>query len=118
MMPDAPVVRDVILERIEPLASSGIVGMRRAVGHDRLRLRHPLEPVPDIRRNLHERVVVGAEEDLHQLATCLRALTIVEENELDPPANARIVQRHLAMPMPALDDATVNRREVDLAELV
>ena len=46
-----------------------------------------------------------------------RAVAVVVEHELDAAVDAGVVERHLAVLVPALDDARVDAREVDLAEL-
>src|SRR6185369_2309906 len=53
----------------------------------------------------------------HELAPRRRPLTVVEEHELDATTDARVVEGHLPVAVPSLDDAPVDRREVDLAEL-
>src|SRR4051794_26844838 len=116
MVSNAPVVRDVVRERIETRASRWLVGVRAAVRNDCERVGHPLEAIPEVRWYLDERVVVGPKEDLHQLALCCRFGAFVIQNELDAAVDARVVERHLPVTVPALDHVAVDGREVDLSE--
>ena len=95
---------------------SRIMRVCAAVGNQCVRVAHALEAAPDTGRDHDERVVVGAEEHLLHGTVGRRAVPVVEEDELDPAVHAGVVQRHLDVPVPALDDARVDRGEVDLAE--
>ena len=68
VMLESPVVRDVVLERDR--AARCATDRARACSSSRRsrRVAHSLEAVPDARRDHDEAVVVGPEEDLHQLA--------------------------------------------------
>src|SRR5437762_953653 len=115
-VPYRPVVGDVIVERINADAPRRVVGVRGAVGHDRAGCAHPLEAVPDVGGDHNKRVVVRTEEDLHQVAAGRRAVPFVVDRQLNTSEDARIVQRHLPVPVPPLYDAGINGREVDLAK--
>src|SRR5713101_5874768 len=117
-MAHRPVVGDVVVEWIEPRAQGRIVRMRAAVGHDRKRLAHALEATPHARRDHGQRIVIRPEEDLLALAGAGRTLALVIQHELNAAEYARVVQSHLTMLVPALDDAVVDRREIDLAEFL
>ena len=93
-----------------------VVRMGGAVRDNRGRLTHPLEAVPDARRNDHQRVVVRPEKDLGELALGRGFRTIVVQDQLDPARHASVIERHLAMPVPALDHVAIDGREVDLTE--
>src|SRR5439155_8770521 len=111
-----PVVRDLRAERVEAGDLRGVVWDGRAVRNDRIRMADALEAVPDVRRDGHERVVALPDEELLQLAFRRRAVAVVEEDELDRAERDRVVDGHALVKMPALDDARVDGREVDLAE--
>src|SRR5579884_611525 len=113
-----PVVGNMVVERVEAGAERRIVGMRAAVGHDGQGLAHALESAPHARRDDGQCVIVRAEEDLLELPAAGRVLALIEQDQLDAPEYAGVVQRHLAMLVPALDDALVDGREVDLTELL
>src|SRR2546423_14864171 len=78
-----PVVRDLRAERIEARDLRWIVRDRGAVRDDRIRMADPLEPVPDVGRDRHERVVALADEELLYLTMGRRAIAVIEEDELD-----------------------------------
>ena len=77
----------------------------------------PLKPGPDAGRDHDQRVVVRTQEAFDEGAARRRPVALVVQHELDPAVDARVVQRHLAVPVPALDDVAIDGREVDLAEL-
>ena len=87
------------------------------VGNDGHLLAHPLEAVPDLRRHLHQGVVVGAQEQLHEVAPGGGALPVVVQHHLDAPVDTGVVQAHAVVQVPPLHDAGIDRAEVDLAEL-
>src|SRR5207253_5229635 len=111
-----PVVRDLRAERVEAGDLRGVVRDGRAVRDDRIRMADALEAVPNVWRNCHERVIALPDEELLQLAFSRRAVAVVEEDELDGAERHRVIDGHALVEMPALDDARVDGREVDLAE--
>src|SRR5262245_32706756 len=117
MVVDAPVVRDVVVEGIEPGRPAWIVRMRAAVCNDRERLAEPLDPGPDSGRDYDQGMVVGPEKPFEHGPRRGRAGAVVVERELHSAVDARVVERHLAVLVPALDDPSVDAREIDLAEL-
>ena len=58
MLPDLPVVGDVVVERIEADRATRVVGMSAAIGYDRRLAAKSFEPVPHSGRDLHQAVVV------------------------------------------------------------
>src|SRR5207247_437698 len=110
------VVRDRGAARVEAGDVRGVVRDGRAVRDDRIRMADALEAVPNVWRNCHERVIALPDEELLQLAFRRRAVAVVEEDELDGAERHRVVDGHALVEMPALDDARVDGREVDLAE--
>src|SRR5437867_8032894 len=62
-----PVVRDLGAEGVESRDLRGIVRDRGAVCDDRIRMANPLEPIPDVGRDRHQRIVALADEELLQL---------------------------------------------------
>src|SRR5438067_2369119 len=78
---DGPIVRYVVIERIEPHRAGGIVGMARAVGHHGDRLAHPFESVPDLGRYDDERIIIGTEKNFHQISGGGGAFAIVVKHQ-------------------------------------
>jgi hypothetical protein len=91
--------------------------MCAAVCDDGIRLTHAFQAVPDIRLDGDERVVVRTEKDFLDGAGGRRPRAVVVEHELDTAEYARVVERHLTVLVPTLDDIGKDRGEVDLAEL-
>ena len=114
-MPDAPVVRDPVTERVDPLRPARVMRMRRAVGDERI-LGHALEAAPDTRRDRRRASSRPGRGTAPPASRSSAIRSVVVQHQLDPSADAGVVQGHVPMPVPALDDAAVDRREVDLAE--
>src|SRR5437773_552612 len=94
-----------------------VVGMCCAIRHDRDGVVDALEPVPDVRWYLYKAIAVRAQKELQDLALGRRCVAFVVENKLYRPVNAGVVQCHEPMPVPSLDHAGVDGREVDLTKL-
>ena len=77
----------------------------------------PLEPVQIPGADDRQDVVIRAQETLDDGAAGRRGVPIVVQDELDAPEDAGVVEGHQRVPVPALDDAAVDGREVDLPEL-
>jgi hypothetical protein len=88
----------------------------RAVGHDDEPVAIGLVAVGDAGRDLHQAVVVLAEEDLLELAHGQRTGAQVVHDELGPAGDDGVVDRHALMDVPGLDGARPGAGEVDLAE--
>ena len=99
-------------------ASRRVVRLGRAVGQDHHLVAVRLVAVGDARRNLHETVVVLAEEDLLEFAFGRRAFAAGRTcTSLARPRQHGVVDRHRLWMCQALIDAGPRAREVDLAEL-
>ena len=102
--------------RVVRLGSCGCVQQFATIAKGSLSPFRPVQ-IPGGDRD-HERVVVGPEEDLQHRSGRGRAIPIVVERELHPAEDACVVQRHLTVLVPTLDDAPIHAREVDLPELL
>src|SRR3989442_5506839 len=109
-----PVVRYGFVERIQSLGLRRIVNVGRAVDHDRHVKAHALVTVPDLRGTDYERVVVGAEEDLHQLTPGGGIRADVIAYKLVPSVDAGVVKRHLSTNMSSHSHPSEARRMVVL----
>jgi hypothetical protein len=77
-----------------------------------------LEAVPDAGGDHDEVVVVGPEEQLHDLAAGGRVHAIVVKDELHEAVRAGIVKGHPGVEVPGLDGAGIDPGEIDFAEAV
>ena len=112
----SPVVRDGGVARVQALGAVGIVWMRGAVRHEG-DVVHALHSIPDKGRNDDKGVIVGTKEALHEDTARWGIITVVVQLIFTRPQGARVVERHVRMPVPALDDVPIDRCEVDPAEL-
>src|SRR5207237_2207598 len=99
---------------VETGGAARVVRVCTAIGNDGKGIGHSFESVPDFGRNDDQTVVVGTQEYLHDLALARRPGPLVIKRQLDAPEGTGIVECHLMMPMPTLDHAAIDRREIDL----
>ena len=112
-----PPVGDQVAERVSTFGPGWVVRMGTTIGDDRVGCAHALKTVPHFRRYDDQRIIVRAQEKFHRLTFGWRTFSIVIQDKFYATLNASVVQRHLPMLVPALDDAGINCREVDFSEL-
>src|SRR5438128_2302490 len=111
-----PVIRDMVLVRIQTPDLVGTVWMRCAVRHDGRVGSDPFEAVPYVGRNAHEAIVRVPDEELLQFTSRVRSRTLVVYDELDVPERHRVEEGHLSVHVPGLDRARIHEGKIDLPE--